>query len=294
MKQENWDDLRIAWQLAQSGTLTKTGKVLRLNHTTVLRHINRLEESLSIRLFIRTQRGYQLTDAGRLMFEEMPAIEQGINRLVSRLEDIEQSDFGKLRITTTSGHSVLLNRAVESFREEHPNMLIRIMATDETIPVESGSMHISIRVGDQPVEPDVIARKIMPLNIDYYASESYIDRYGLPKDCHEYSQHHWAMPSGSKQNLYFIREVLRYLNDDQIIYQSNLFSDLVSIVKQGLAIGPMVRYEAEKASHLVPLKVPFSHEDESLWFVYHRDLKNNLRIKSFYNHLCTSLKQYQK
>ena len=56
MTQPSWDDFRIAYLLAKSGTLTKAGKLLQMNHATVLRHINRLEEALDTKLFIRHQR----------------------------------------------------------------------------------------------------------------------------------------------------------------------------------------------------------------------------------------------
>ena len=294
MKQENWDDLRIAWQLIQSGTLTRTGKVLRMNHSTVLRHINRLETALDCKLFIRHQRGYQLTDAGILLSKEMPAIEQSINRLINQLEDIEKSDLGKLRITTLTGHSPLLNQAVETFRQEYPKMQIHITATEEAIPVESGSVHISIRVGEEPSEPDVIIKKLIQLKVDYYASTRYIASHGLPQKPEEYNQHLWAIPSGSKQNLYFVKEVMRFLKSSQIIYQSNDFSDLNFAILQGLGIGPMPQYEAKYYPDLKPLNIQFSHDHESVWFVYHRDLKNNSRIKSFYKHLLESLQQHHQ
>jgi len=293
MQQENWDDIRIAWQLAQSGTLTKAGKVLKMNHTTVLRRINHLEAALDTKLFIRHQRGYQLTDAGVLLAKEMPAIEESVSRLINHIKDVEQSDLGKLRITTLTGHSQLLNQAVETFREEYPKMQVFITATEDAIAVESGAVHISIRIGKEPKEPDIIIKKLLPLKIDYYASSSYISRYGLPKTPEEYNQHLWAMPSGGKQNLYFIKEIIRYLKSDQVIYQSNHFSDLHAVVERGLAIGPMTQFEADNYTNLTPLNIQFSGEEEMVWFVYHRDLKNNSRIKSFYQHLVTSLEQYQ-
>lgn len=294
MKNDNWDNLRIAWQLAQSGTLTQAGKVLRMNHTTVLRHINQLEDALDTKLFIRHQRGYQLTDAGRLLANEMPAIEQGVNRLIHQLEDMDQSDLGKLRITTLSGHSLLLNQAVKTFCQEYPNMQILINATEETVPVESGAVHLSIRVGrEQPTEPDIIAKKLMPLKMDYYASTSYVENHGLPESHDEYNHHFWAMPSGTKQNLYFVKDVNKYLKADRVVYQSNLFADLYAVIKQGLAIGPITQFEAHEDSDLKPLNIEFSQSDEYLWFIYHRDLKHNSRIKSFYEHLSRSLVKYQ-
>jgi DNA-binding transcriptional LysR family regulator len=72
MKKIHWDDYRIALQVAQSGSLSKAAKLLQCNHATVLRHVNRLEDALNIKLFIRHQRGYKLTDAGQILVNELP------------------------------------------------------------------------------------------------------------------------------------------------------------------------------------------------------------------------------
>jgi len=285
----NWDDFRIALQVALTGTLTKAGKLLNMSHATVLRHVNQLEETLNIKLFIRHQRGYRLTDAGKIMLKQAPGIGDSINRLINDMSSIEQSEHGNLRITTLSGYSPLLNQAISDFRKEYPRTNIQMVATEETIPIESGATHISIRVGPQPVGPDIIVKKIMNLNVDYYASASYIKQYGLPKNPQEYNQHFWAMPTGEKQSITFIKVVLNYLRNEQIIYQSNLFSDLHSVVAKGMAIGPMAEHEANLYIDLEPLQLTLDQDEEVLWFVYHKNLKNNKKISAFYKCLFDSL-----
>ncbi len=287
--QTNWDDFRIALQVAESGTLTRAGKVLNMNHTTVLRHVNQLEKSLNIKLFIRHQRGYQLTDAGKLMLNSVPKIRQSLDKLVHELTSIEQNEHGKLRITTLSGHSPILNNAIEAFHQAYPKTKIQIIATEKTIAIESGITHISIRLGAQPKEPDIIVKKLMNLNVGYYASESYVEQYGLPLSPKDYNQHLWAMPSGLKQGVPFINQVLMHIRSDKIIYQSNLFSDLHAVISKGMAIGPMAEYEAKNHLHLKRLNIDLDQEGEVLWFVYHKDLKANTQITTFYQFLMDSL-----
>ena len=43
-----WDDFRIAYQLSLLGSLSRTGELLGVNHSTVLRSVNRLEEALGL------------------------------------------------------------------------------------------------------------------------------------------------------------------------------------------------------------------------------------------------------
>ncbi len=289
MSQASWDDFRIAYQVAESGTLTKAGKVLNMNHATVLRHVNRLEEDLDTKLFIRHQRGYQLTDAGELVVKELPEIHKSFSRLENLMASAEKNISGNLRITTLSDFSPVLNPALKAFRQAYPKLRIQIIATDDIIPLSTGAAHVSLRAGAQPTEPDLIVKKLTAPEIHYFAADSYVAEYGLPKDETEYNQHLWALPSDDKRRIPFVKQVLQHINEEQIIYQSNHFPDIHSAIAEGMAIGPMGVHHSVKHDNLQQLNIKLDHAIEGLWFVYHKDLKNSARIQALYEFLAKSL-----
>lgn len=281
----SWDDYRIAFQVAKSGTLTKAGIALQMNHSTVLRHVNRLESLLEVKLFIRHQRGYQLTDAGELLMEEFPKISHQFNQLEDLLNSAEKNISGNLRITTVPDHPPLLTPAFKAFRQAYPKLRIQIIATDEILSLASGAAHVSIRVGAKPHEPDLIVKKLADISIQYYAAQSYIDQYGLPTSTSEFRSHLWALPSTDKRHIPFVKSVLEYIDEEHIIYQSNNFPDIVGAVAHGMAIGPVADYKAEEIGGLTALEFMTDIGDEALWFVYHKDLKSSARIKALYGFL---------
>ncbi|NRA23684.1 MAG: LysR family transcriptional regulator [Oleispira sp.] len=289
MSRASWDDFRIAYQVAESGTLTKAGKLLNMNHATVLRHINRLEETLDTKLFIRHQRGYQLTDAGELVVKELPDILKSFSRLENLMASAEKNISGNLRITTLSDFSALLNPALKAFRQAYPKLRIQIIATDDIIPLATGAAHVSLRAGAQPNEPDLIVKKLNAPGIHYFAANSYVEEYGLPKDSSEYKQHLWALPSEDKRRIPFVKQILKHIDEEQIIYQSNHFPDIYSAVAEGMAIGPMGVHHSIKHDNLQQLDIEIDDGIEGLWFVYHKDLKNSARIQALYRFLVKSL-----
>lgn len=293
MTQASWDDFRIAYQVAKSGTLTKAGKLLQMNHATVLRHINRLEEALDTKLFIRHQRGYQLTDAGELVVKEIPDIQKSFSRLENLMSSAEKNISGNLRITTLSDFSPLLNPALKAFRQAYPKLRIQIIATDDVIPLATGAAHVSLRAGGQPNEPDLIVKKLNPPDINYYAADSYVEEYGLPLSEDEYNQHLWALPSNEKRKIPFVKQILKFINEEQIIYQSNHFPDIHNAVIEGMAIGPMGVHHAKKCDNLQKLDIRFDTKIEGFWFVYHKDLKNSARIQALFGFLEQSLGSLQ-
>ncbi len=290
MKEIHWDDYRIAYQVAKSGSLSKAAIKLECNHATVLRHVNRLEKSLSIKLFIRHQRGYKLTDAGTIFMNEMPSIFTEFNRLESLLGNVEQDISGNLRITSVLEFTALLNPALLQFRKAYPKLRIQVISTDEIIPLSSGAVHVSLRAGSKPQDPDLIARKIMDINMNYYATDDYVKQYGLPKNINEYNQHNWVMPSADKLHIPYVKHVLKHIDKERIVYQSNDFLDVQLAVKAGMGIGLISEKHATEKDQLHALQIDDSIDGSGqLWYVYHRDLKQNAKVQTLYRYLMASL-----
>lgn len=287
MQDIHWDDYRVAYQVALAGSLSKAAQQLHCNHATVLRHVNRLEMALNIKLFIRHQRGYKLTDAGQIMVSEMPNIYEEFNRLESLMGSVEQDISGNLRITTLVEYAALLNPVLVQFRSVYPNLRIQLISTDEVIALSSGAAHVSLRAGPEPKDPDLIARKLLSIDMAYYAADSYVKKHGLPKTKTELNHHDWLMPSTEKQHLPFIKDMLKIIDRERIVYQSNHFIDIESAVSAGIGIGLISTINAEKHNNLQ--QVTFTQLNDvdmgNLWFVYHRDLKHNAKVKTLYQYL---------
>ena len=281
----SWDDLRIAYEVAVSGSLSKAGKKLEMNHATVLRHINKLEQTLDVKLFLRHQRGYQLTDAGRLLVNEMPEIMQGFNRLESLLCSTENHLSGPLVITTVNDYMPSLTKSLKLFRDIYPEVQLQIIATDEILSLAASQAHVSLRMGTQPVEPDLIVRPMSSYLVSYYAADSYVKKYGLPDRPEQFNEHFWVMPSGEKRRIPFIKFMLSQIDDSRIAYQSNSFVDLQSVLIEGMGIGPMLDEVAAQHPHLWRLECIPVQAGDGMWFCYHRDMKSNIKVQALYTFL---------
>jgi DNA-binding transcriptional LysR family regulator len=223
------------------------------------------------------------------MIKELPNIKKSFIRLENLISSIEKDISGSLRITTVSDYSAMLNPALKEFRTAYPKLRIHIIATDVVLSLAEGSAHVSLRVGPRPSEPDLIVKNLKAPGVYFCASDDYLEQYGIPKDASDYKNHLWALPSEEKRHIPFVQKILKHISEEQIIYQSNSFQDIHNAVIEGMAIGPMNGYLLEQNKHLNQLDIPIQQEDEGLWFVYHKDLKNSVRIKTLYDFLVKSL-----
>ncbi|KGJ96181.1 LysR family transcriptional regulator [Colwellia psychrerythraea] len=291
MKDTSWDDYKIAYQVAIDGSLSKAGISLRINHATVLRRINQLEQSLEVKLFIRHQRGYKLTDAGFLLMDEMPEILAKFSSLENKLQNVEGDISGELRITTVSSFSPVITPILKAFRDEYPKIRLKLISTDDIVPLDSGAAHVSLRAGPSPAGVDLIVKKLTRLTTSYYATQKYVDKYGKPNSPEQFNEHIWALPTPDKYRIPFVSYVVDKIDKDRIAFQSNHFPDIHEAVIAGMGIGPLGEHQVEMNPTMVKMDFDIPNKDESIWFVYHKDLQNSVRIQCFYLFLTQAIGQ---
>lgn len=282
MKDVNWEDMKMVYHVALSGSLAKAAESLGINYSTVIRHIDRVENSLGCKLFIRHQRGYQLTDACRTLMAEMPMIESSFRKLQQKLQGQENAISGTLRISTLPEYSAIMHPILQRSTSLYPKLKVRVDVNDDVDFIETGQAHISIRAGQKSDSGDLVFNRICDLTYAYFASQEYVKRKGLPTNAEQYSQHAWVMPSGRKRKISFVRNLVEQLDESAITYESNNFHDIQSAICLGLGIGPV---DEQKAKQLPELK-RVSHikdvSDNSLWFVYHKDLRQDAKVQALW------------
>lgn len=292
----SWDDMYIACVVAEHGALSRAGQVLDKTHSTVLRHVDRLEEQLQVKLFIRHQRGYRLTDAGRMLVERMQPIISEVQRLQVQLRSQDATPTGTLSISTVSDFSAFFAPILRGFREEYPQTRVHVVATDEVLSLTGSDVQVAIRMGQQPREPDLIARRLLAVKLNYYASPRYIERFGLPRSIADIEQHYWVLPSGEKQNIPGIRALAESLPADRVAFLSNSFTDIHSAVVEGMGIGPIggLQLASGHETQIQPVEFGVPIESANMWFVYHRDLRNSARIRALLHYILRVLPELRQ
>lgn len=111
----------------------------------------------------------------------------------------------------------------------------------------------------------------------------------MPTSTTQFKDHQWLLPSSDKYRIPFVNFVIEHIDKENIVFQSNHFPDIHQAVYSGMGIGPLAELQASSHDELVKMEVKLPKASESIWFVYHKDLKHSIRIKSFYDFLTTSL-----
>jgi LysR family glycine cleavage system transcriptional activator len=125
---------------------TRAAKELKVTQAAVSKQIKLLEAQLNAQLFFRGNRAVVLTASGKRLFEGVSA---GMKTIGDAVEDISRADQpAELVITTTVAMASLwLMPHIASFRAEHPDISIKLIATDALLDFNQDRVDVAIRYG---------------------------------------------------------------------------------------------------------------------------------------------------
>jgi LysR family glycine cleavage system transcriptional activator len=115
-----------------------------LTQSAVSRQIQALEHEVGTSLFLRHTRSVELTNAGKLLHRSAST---SLERVDSTVRQIRQSTGRKsVSITTwASFASMWLIPRLEAFQREHPDIDIRIDATDAAVDLSTADVDVALR-----------------------------------------------------------------------------------------------------------------------------------------------------
>ena len=176
MAQEfDWNDLRFFIAVARGGSAASAGRLLRVDHNTVRRHVGRLETDLRARLFDRRGEGLTLTGEGERLFRIAERMEGMAERID---EDIAGSDTevsGTVRLGVADGlGTMVIAPLMAALRRLHSSLTIELVLAPHAFDLDRREADLAITV-DRPVRGHLVIRKLVDVVMRLYASRAYLD-----------------------------------------------------------------------------------------------------------------------
>ncbi len=140
------NSLRAFEAAARHLSFTKAAEELNVTPAAISHQIKALEEFLGVVLFRRLTRALRLTDAGQAAF---PKVREGFDNLAEAVEILRAEEEGKVLTVSVSpsfGAKWLVPR-LDRFRAAHPDLDIRIDATDRLADFQGDNVDVALRYG---------------------------------------------------------------------------------------------------------------------------------------------------
>jgi len=276
----DWNDLRYFLTIAREGTLAAAARALEVDATTVGRRLAALEEELGSKLFDRTPAGLTLTDAGRGIrsaVEEMEAAALAVERRASG-EDARLEGVVRITLTEAFAVKVLLPRFA-AFRERHPGIQVQFLTDYGALDLARREADIAVRL-TRPQEDTLVARKVGEIAIAAYASESYLERRGLPDPANGFAGHDVIGYADAAAKWPEARWLGEAAPSAHVAMRCNSLLSVVASAVAGLGVGVMPCMFGDEASALRRVAPLVSSLRRDIWLVIHQDLQHNARVRA--------------
>ena len=279
----DWDKLRIFHAVADAGSLTHAGDKIRLSQSAVSRQIRTLESSLNVTLFHRHARGLILTEQGELLFEATRQMSKKLNAASARMKDSKDGVFGELRVTTTTGFGTLwLAPRLGRLYEKYPKLRINLMLEERVLDLPMREADVAIRM-KEPSQADLIRRRLMQINMKFFAHKSYLDQNGVPTSSDQMANHRLICQSPDSPQ---VRAGARWVepfvtaNNSSLMMVNNYFGILQAVI-HGFGIGALPDYLALDFPDLITVLPETVSDSFPVFLAYPEELRHSKRVNAF-------------
>lgn len=270
------EDLALVQAVAAAAGLAGAARRLGVDVSTVFRRLGALEQRLGLKLFERHRTGYVATEAGDEMAALASRLEEEIAAVSRRLAGRAAEPAGEVRVTTNDTLLIhLLTPIFAAFRRAYPAVRLDIVLSNEALNLHRRDADVAIRV--TPAPPDtLIGRRVATVAWALYARQGTAEP-GADLSGH---QHDWVGLGDGMASVAAARYVRRQAPPERIVFKVNTVVALVDAVEEGIGIGPLPCYVADRRPGLVRLAPPEPEIAGSLWLLAHPELRRAPRVRA--------------
>ena len=277
----DWDHLRFFLVLARAKTLTNAARLIGVEHSTVARRIQALEQNLGTQLFKREATGYELTAEGAALVPRVEQMEQSFLQIDKPHNPLQ----GRIRIGAPEGFgTAFLARLLAEFSQHYPLLTIDLIPVPRMIKLSHREADIVISI-DRPKSGPYIITRLSNYSLRLYGSTSYLLQNPKINRLEDLTQHRFIDYIDDlvySSALYCLERLPLQLT---ACFRSNsiLAQQIAVSAGAGLAILPrFIAKDKPELEEVLSEKVNFTH---TFWMLTLVDLQHEPKIKLVWDFL---------
>jgi DNA-binding transcriptional LysR family regulator len=293
---DRWQEMTVFVRVAESGSLSRAARELKLSQPSVSRIIGTLEARLGATLLLRTTRSISQTEAGALYLERA-------RYLLAEMEEAEQATRGvdslhgviRLAMPVLYGTRAVIP-ALATFLARHPDLRVEMIMSDARQNLITDGVDVAIRLGVGPMDDSTFgARKLGVVERLVVAAPAYLTTHGRPANPAELARHDCIVQHGL-----FGRESWRFTHN-QTVTSVNVHAKLwinsapgvlaAAVAGLGIALATSVMAGEElRTGQLTRLLEPYRLDPAEVYAVFPAGPRPSAKVRAIVDHLEASLK----
>lgn len=261
----NLDDLHLFVLTVQHGGISAAAKQHSLQRSKVSRRLQELEKALGCQLLIRTTRQIELTENGRLLYQQVNQQLTEVVQAAKLLSNQQKSLQGVLRVAVPAAliTSNMFAQLLESYLVQFPDVLLEVLHCQESIDLKRENVDIQILPNGVKVQnEDYVQQTLLRFPSTLVASAEYLQSHPHINQLSDLAKH-TLMVSRYNQASLPDNLTLRLCSDDLRLIQH------MATTAKGVALLPTILIkDALKSGELSPVLVNEPLPEIKLTLIY--------------------------
>ncbi|WP_299804089.1 LysR family transcriptional regulator [uncultured Shewanella sp.] len=174
------DDLHLFVLTVQHGGISAAAKQHSLQRSRVSRRLQELEKALGCQLLIRTTRQIELTENGRLLYQQISQPLSGVAQAAKLLSNQHKSLQGVLRVAVPAAliTSNMFTLLIEKYLDQFPGVLLEVLHCQESVDLKRDNVDIQILPdGVKVINEDYVQQTLLRFPSSLVASPAYLQSH---------------------------------------------------------------------------------------------------------------------
>lgn len=276
---QDWSNLQFFLAVASAGSFQRAATLLSTNQSTVARRMHRLELELETKLFDRHAHGMVLTSAGETILNKINIINHAVTDVEKSVMGLQTRERGLVTVVVTDGiGSIWLLSKLPEFYARFPEIDLRLKTNLRDVDLLSHDADIALQL-ERPSQPRMVAFKATKVAHRLFASQSYIERMGMPEKLADLDGHEFLDYEPYHSESYADWWVSNILQPSRVRLLCNSANIYLAATRQGIGIGLFPAFYTRTAPDLVVLPILVPCECE-VWVVTHEETNKSRKIQA--------------
>ncbi len=280
---------RVFYVVAKHKHMTRASEELHISQPAISQSIKKLEEQLNGTLFLRSNKGMELTEEGKMFYGYVKGALELIDNAEKEFTSFKDLSKGEIKIgCSTTLTKLILLEAIERFHKDYPNIDINIindLTSNLITDLKLGKLDFVIFNESNVKESNVLLKKIKELKQGFvYNPSIFIDDIESFNDLNNYPLILQQKESNSRKLLDYIALSNNVsLNPKMEVVSQELITEFTHI---GLGIGFVIIDLAKRNfNDLKELKINKNIPNINVFLATNKSLSLTFASKTFIDYL---------
>lgn len=141
----NFRQLEYFSAVAEAKSISKAARILHVAQPPISRQLAMLEDELGVCLFLRNNKGVELTEAGRSLYQQSQHMFQNFRMMVDSVRDVNEGFRGLLKIGIIYSNIPIVLNYLREYHEKYPQveLYIRLGSPKDLLDdLNNGNLHV--------------------------------------------------------------------------------------------------------------------------------------------------------